>query len=248
MAEKRLYHKVARNILDMIESGAYPPGTRLPGERELAERFDVSRVVVREAEISLEAVGRLEIKVGSGVYVRDSIAANGLALPNVTAFELTQTRLLFESECAALAAKNISDQQIAELEATVEKMANAPADSPEGESADRDFHLLIAKATGNLANVFFLQTLWRMRDEIESVKRVYSAVCHEDASYRVSEHADVMNALRKRDPKAAREAMRGHFSRLLEALLDVSEQQAIEEARRKSKENRLRYLQGSNVA
>ena len=58
MSEKRLYHTVARAILDMIESGSYPPGTRLPGERELAERFGVSRVVVREAEISLEAVGR----------------------------------------------------------------------------------------------------------------------------------------------------------------------------------------------
>ena len=132
MSEKRLYHKVARKILEMIESGAYPPGARLPGERELAERFKVSRVVVREAEISLEAIGRLEIKVGSGVYVKEKVETNGLALPNVTPFELTQTRLLFESECAALAAKVITDEQIAELEATVDKMANSPVDSPEG--------------------------------------------------------------------------------------------------------------------
>ena len=243
MTDKRLYHSVAREILAMIDSGAYPPGTRLPGERELAERFGVSRVVVREAEISLEALGRVEIKVGSGVYVRDSVAANGLALPNVTPFELTQTRLLFESECAALAATLITDQQIAELEKTVQLMATSPVDSPEGEQADKDFHLLIAKATGNAANVFFLQTLWRIRDEVDAVKRVYSAVCHEDASHRVNEHSEVMDALRKRDPEAARSAMRGHFSRLLKALLDVSEQQAIEEARRRSLENRERYLQ-----
>lgn len=248
MSEKRLYHKVAREILDMIESGAYPPGTRLPGERELAERFKVSRVVVREAEISLEAIGRLEIKVGSGVYVKEAVETSGLALPNVTPFELTQTRLLFESECAALAAQVITDEQIAKLEETIEKMANSPIDSPDGDEADRDFHMLIAEATGNMANVYFLQTLWRIRTEVDAVKKVYSAVCHEDTSHRVNEHSEVMEALRNRDPKAARKAMRSHFSRLLEALIDVSEQQAIEDARQKFRENRLRYLQNSSVA
>jgi len=243
MAEKRLHHTVARAIIDMIESGNLPPGTRLPGERDLAERFSVSRVVVREAEISLEAVGRLEIKVGSGVYVRESPAPNGLALPSVTPFELTQTRLLFEPECAALAAKMITDQQIAELEATIDIMASSPIDSLEGEQADMDFHLLIAKATSNDANVFFLQTLWRMRTEIDVVKRAYSSICHEDPNHRVDEHSQIMVALRNRDPDAAREAMRAHFSRLLKSLLDVSEQQAIEDAKRASEENRRRYLQ-----
>ena len=245
MTDKRLYHSVARNILDMIESGAYPPGTRLPGERELAEKFGVSRVVVREAEISLEAIGRVQIKVGSGVYVRNGADTIGLILPSVTPFELTQTRLLFESECAALAATVITDAQLDELEGTIEQMGKAAHDSPDGENADRDFHLLIAKATGNAANVFFLQTLWRMRTEIEAVKRVYTAVCHEDSSHRVNEHSIVMKALRARDPNAARIAMLGHFSRLLEALLDVSEQQAIEEARRNSSANRERYLKSA---
>ena len=96
MAEKRLYQKIARQILEMIESGAYPTGTRLPGERELAEMLGVSRVVIREAEISLEAVGHVEIKVGSGVYVKRLEQEDLSRLPKVSAFELTQTRLLFE--------------------------------------------------------------------------------------------------------------------------------------------------------
>ncbi|MEE2879519.1 MAG: FadR/GntR family transcriptional regulator [Pseudomonadota bacterium] len=245
MADKRLYQQVAAKIGELIDSGAYPPGTRLPGERELAERFNVSRVVIREAEISLEAVGRVEIKVGSGVYVREANTAAGIALPGVTPFELTQTRLLFESECAALAATMITDDQLAGLEETIERMGVAPHDTEEGEQADRDFHLLIAKATGNEANVFFLKTLWRMRTEIEPVKRVYSAVCHADTSHRVNEHSEVLEALRARDPAAARTAMRGHFSRLLEALLDASERQAIEDARQRSLENRERYLKSA---
>ena len=248
MTEKGLYHKVAREILEMIESGAYPPGTRLPGERELAERFGVSRVVIREAEISLEAVGRLEIKVGSGVYVKEVVGSIGSALPNVTPFELTQTRLLFEPECAALAAKNITDEQILELEDTIRVMATAPVDSVAGEEADRDFHLLIAEATGNKANVYFLQTLWRIRTEVDSVSKVYSAICHDDPSHRVNEHAEVMDALRNRDPEAARKAMRGHFARLLATLLDVSEQRAIEDARQKFRADRQRFLPDISVA
>ena len=71
MTEKRLYHSVADQIMKLIKDGAFPPGTRLPGERELAERFNVSRVTVREAEIALQALGFISIKTGSGVYVLD---------------------------------------------------------------------------------------------------------------------------------------------------------------------------------
>lgn len=242
MAEKRLYQKVADRIVNMIESGSYPPGTRLPGERELAERFEVSRVVIREAEISLEAIGRVEIKVGSGVYVREPEAGLGQTLPNISAFELTQTRLLFESESAALAATLITDEQITELEDTIARMGRASHDSPDGDEADRDFHMLIAKATGNAANVFIMENLWKMRTEVEDVRKVYSAVCVEDSQHRVDEHSEILNGLRSREPELARKAMRHHFSRLIEALLDASEQQAIQEARQKSSANRERFL------
>lgn len=242
MSEKRLYQTIAQSILDMIDSGAYPPGTRLPGERELAEKFGVSRVVIREAEISLEAVGRVDIKVGSGVYVRDAAEASGLVLPKVTPFELTQTRLLFESECAALAATQISDTDLEKLAATIDRMAAASENSADGDEADREFHLVIARATGNAANVFFLQNLWRMRSEIEAVRKVYSAICLGDRSHTVNEHSKIYDALAARDPQAAREAMQDHFQRLLEALLDASERQAIEEARQRSSANRERYL------
>lgn len=242
MKPKRLYHAVAQSILDMINSGDYPPGTRLPGERELATRFGVSRVVVREAEISLETLGKVEIRVGSGVYVSDPNTVGSLPLPSVTAFGLTQTRLLFESECAALAARLITDEQVARLEDTIETMANVPSDSPEGHKADHTFHLLIAEATGNEANVAVLQNIWLMRNEIDAVQRVYAAVGEKDSTDRVKEHLDILSAIRDRDPNATRQAMRRHFLRLLNALLDHSEDVAIEEARRASRSNRALYL------
>lgn len=80
MSSKRLFQSVAEQIACLIDEGAYPPGTRLPGERELAEKLGVSRVTIREAEIALQAVGRLEIKTGSGVYVSEKKPLVGDAL------------------------------------------------------------------------------------------------------------------------------------------------------------------------
>lgn len=225
-------------------SGAYPPGTRLPGERELADKFEVSRVVVREAEISLEALGHVEIKVGSGVYVREPASHSISHLPEVSAFELTQTRLLFESESAALAARHITDEQISDLERTIDQMGGVE----DGTDADRDFHMIIARATGNAVNVHIMETLWRMREELPDVRKVYSAVCVQDNSHRVEEHSAILDALRERNPDAARKAMRYHFSRLIEALLVASEQQAIEEARQRSNDIREKYLKTSLVS
>ena len=61
MKDKRLYHSVADKITKLVDDGVYPPGSRLPGERELAEQFGVSRVTIREAEIALQATGLLRI-------------------------------------------------------------------------------------------------------------------------------------------------------------------------------------------
>ena len=245
MAEKRLYQKIARQILEMIESGAYPTGTRLPGERELAEMLGVSRVVIREAEISLEAVGHVEIKVGSGVYVKRLEQEDLSRLPKVSAFELTQTRLLFESESAALAATEITEDQIAVLEQTIERMETSAQDSDEADEADRVFHMTIAKASGNTHNYFIMENLWPMRVELPDVREMYAAVCEEDSYSRVDEHAAILDALKERNPDKARKAMRAHFSRLIENLLVASEQLAIEEARRRSHANREKYLKSA---
>ena len=83
MTDQRVYHKVANQILELIDSGVFPVGSRLPGERELAKKFGVSRVSVREAGIALQAQGRIEIKVGSGAYVLDGAGLMGRGIPRL---------------------------------------------------------------------------------------------------------------------------------------------------------------------
>jgi len=240
MKEERLYHSIAAKITKLIDDGVYTVGSRLPGERELAEQFGVSRVTIREAEIALQAVGRLKIKTGSGVYVTQANATGNDSAPNASAFELTQARLLFESEAAALAAPDISEETLAHLEHLVAVMANGSEE--EAENADKEFHMTIAAASQNAVVTYVIETLWRFRNELDDVKEVYDSVCSEDSSERGGEHADILDALRSRNSTAARDAMRGHFGRLLEAMLDVTEAQALDEIRKKSSKSRERFL------
>ena len=238
MTAKRLYHSVAEQIVTMIDDGIFPPNSRLPGERELAEQLGVSRVTVREAEIFLQAQGIIQVRTGSGAYVLDPSKHNG-RLPNVSAFELTEARTLFESEAAALAARDIRDETLSLLEEYLQELGSSDG---EVEVADREFHRTIAAASGNAAVRHVVEVLWRIRMESRDVREVYDAVCHDDAEEREAEHRAILDALRARDPAAARTAMREHFRRLIKSMLDVTEEQALEELRRKANESRERFL------
>ncbi len=243
MSDQRVYHKVANQILELIDSGVFPVGSRLPGERELAKKFGVSRVSVREAGIAMQAQGRIEIKVGSGAYVLDGAGLMGRGIPKVGPFELTEARALFEAEAAALAAPIITEETIEELEGYLEIMSGNGASGNMGhEEADQMFHLTIAKATNNAAIIYTIENMWKMRSEAMKVQQVYEAVCERDADNREAEHRAIFDALKARDSGAARIAMRTHFTRMLEALLHDTEEKAYEEVRRKASESRSRFL------
>lgn len=247
MNDKRLYHQVAEQIKQLIQDGAYPSGSRLPGERELAEQFDVSRVTVREAEIALQALGYLGIKTGSGVYVMEPGANANQTIPEVSAFELTEARSLFESEAAALAARVIDDETLELLQELIETMSSDnPADEEASQRADQDFHLAIAAASGNAAVQHTIENLWKMRTGLPAIRNVHEAICaNEEGQDRRSEHEEVLRALRNRDASGAREAMRAHFTRLLGSMIDITEEMALTELRNKASASRQRYLNGA---
>ncbi len=245
MGSKRLFQSVAEQIGGLIDDGAYPPGTRLPGERELAEKLGVSRVTIREAEIALQAVGRLEIKTGSGVYVSENPPTMAHILPNASAFEVTEARLLVESESAALAAHNITDDAIEKLAGLVELMRSD--DDEVANEADEQFHLTIAEASNNAAMVHTIQSLWRMREDIPEVKATYEAVCVHDAETRTAEHRAIFDALKARNPAGARNAMREHFHRLLENMLEATERRALEEVQARASLSRERFTAAAKI-
>jgi len=246
--DRRLYNTVARSILESIDGGTYPAGSRLPAERNLAEQYKVSRVTIRQALIALQARGKVEIKTGSGAYVLDGAEPGRGGFPHINAFEVTEARSLFESEVAALAALHISDEALDQLAAYIEQMASDNPDEEEAaEEADRNFHLTIASASGNSAARHIVESLWKMRSELPQVREVYEAVCLDDTSQRGNEHMEIYVALKNRDPAAARVAMRKHFNRLLESMLDITEEQAVEKIRKEASASRHRFLKIANL-
>lgn len=240
MAEPRLYQTVANQIRAMIESGEYPVGSRLPGERDLAERLGVSRVTIREAEIALEAQGWISIRTGSGVYVQQRQALS--ALPQVTAFDLTAARAIIEAEAAALAAAHITEDDLLALEELILAMSAEGISAESAALADQEFHLAIARIGGNPVLEHCVSLIWRIRNELPQVRQVYGRVCHNDSQARTHEHAEILAALRQRDPQASRNAMRQHFHRLFEAMLEATESAAMAEVRQRTEQDRMRFL------
>jgi len=244
MAE-RLYQGVVKNILTLIDSGVYPPDSRLLPERELAEHFEVSRLTIREAIVALETLDRVRVKTGSGVYVKEAKKNTHLNAVDIGPFELTQARAVIEGEAAAIAASMITNEQLEELEGTLALMTpEAKDDDASAEEADRRFHLIISQATNNSAILMTVQNLWEIRETSSRVKVAYEGVCRQSGEDRMLEHKAIYDALKAGDSDASRKAMHLHFARLIDALLHVSEAQAIEAARKEALKSRQQFSLG----
>ena len=120
-------------------------------------------------------------------------------------------------------------------------------DDAAADEADEQFHRVIAEASNNAAMVHTVQSLWRMREELPDVKATYQAVCDHDADSRTAEHEAIFLALRDRDPARARNAMREHFHRLIEAMLDATERMALEEVQEKVSKSRERFAAAAKI-
>lgn len=237
----RLYRELARKLIAELSSGKFAVGDRLPAERELSAEYNVSRPTVREAVIALEVQGLVEVRVGSGAYVRRLPGKEDIPGFNVTAFELTEARLLFEGEAAALAAAQISAEELAMLEQQVRDIAAENRSGGGTELADREFHLTIARATRNSAIANSIEELWNLRANSPESALLHDKARTANVKPVVDEHTAILNALRDHNPADARAAMRTHLSAVLDSLLFTTEEKAIEAARIAAAAKRARY-------
>ncbi|MGX7896996.1 FadR/GntR family transcriptional regulator [Tsuneonella sp. HG222] len=238
----RIYERVARQLIGELAKGKYKVGERLPAERELAAEYQVSRPAVREAMIALEVQGLVEVRIGSGAYVK-RLPGTDDKTPgfHATAFEVTEARLLFEGEAAALAAEQISDEELVELDALLEKMSRPDLGVGESEAADHAFHLLIARATRNSVVIDTVERLWELRATSPDCVLLHEKSRVAGNRPVPEEHEAVASALRNRDPGAARAAMRAHLDHVIDYLLFATEERALAEARRTIAATRQRY-------
>ena len=151
---KRRYYDIGLQIEELLYSGVFKAGERLPSERELSERFNTSRTTIREAIIMLELKGVLNVKQGSGIFFVDSTdklsQKSLMPYSEIGPFELLQARQVIESNITGFAASQISFNELQELKKIIRLQENAiAAESDKFEDLDHRFHSIIAEATQN---------------------------------------------------------------------------------------------------
>ena len=215
----RLYRQIADQLSTLIASGEFAPGARLPAERDLATAMGVSRASVREAIISLEVAGLIEVRVGTGIFVTQSVV-----VPSATRdpamdddgpgpFELLSARSLVEGEIAALAAQRAKRADIDALNDSIDKMALHVDDFAVREETDMQFHLALAAATGNGALEMVVDGLWGQRAALWG-RMQHHFHTPELAVQTIRDHRAIAKAVAARDPVAARAAMKRHLTRV----------------------------------
>src|SRR5947209_2691715 len=149
----RIYEEIVRQIKTMISEGRLKSGDQLPPERDLAEKFVVSRTSGREALRALESLGLVEIRPGEGTFVRE-MSVEALIEPLALLMfshreaigELFEARRLLEPAIAALAARRATPEELAEMERILEDQAKAIAAGKTGLTQDAAFHAAIGAA------------------------------------------------------------------------------------------------------
>ena len=212
--EPRLYRVVSSRIEELIREESIKPGERLPSERDLATKLGVSRTSLREALIALELGGVVEVRGGSGVYVSEQApAVPDAATAGPGPFEVMAARRIVEVEVAAMAAKNATDSAVDAILVAVEQMEQHHADRASNEAADRNFHMAIARATGNAAMVGVIEYLWNQRGTLWHKLKEHFAT--EDLRQQtLLDHRNILAAIASHDVAGARLAMRAHLDRV----------------------------------
>lgn len=213
-AETRLYRVVSQRIQELIQAEGIQAGERIPSERDLATKLNVSRASLREALIALELGGIVEVRGGSGVYVSEQ-AAPQVQVPEVGPgpFEVLSARRTIEVEVAAIAAKNATDSHIDAILTAVLEMERDHEDRSGNELADRNFHLAIARATGNSALVGVIEYLWNQRGSLwHKLKEHFQT--EELRKQTLLDHRAIFAAIASHDVAGARSAMRAHLDRV----------------------------------
>ncbi|WP_320176044.1 FadR/GntR family transcriptional regulator [Maridesulfovibrio sp.] len=217
---KTVHQSVAQQIAELIESGNFKKGDKLPAERSLAEKFKVSRSSIREAIKSLAQKNLVESRRGDGTYILADMDAD-IFEAFTTAFsdqkkrisDIFQFRRVIEPEIAALAAASMDEETLNRLKVIVFDQQMKTQSGKNTRDLDALLHLEIAKATGNSIFPEMMMALERIMKESRS--EILQPPQRQQAS--ISAHFKILEAFENRDQDQARKTMRKHIDEVEEA-------------------------------
>jgi GntR family transcriptional repressor for pyruvate dehydrogenase complex len=210
---RRLYRQIADQLRGLIDEGEFAVGSRLPPERDLALKMGVSRPSVREALIALEVEGLVEVRMGSGIYVRPRGASGGGSVVAESPLDTILARQLIEGELAAQAALAMTAPDIAGLRDALDVMRGEAAAGNIPVRGDRLFHIRVAAATDNSVLQRLVGDLYDERHNPLAVQLGSHFETPESWAAAIAEHQRVIDAIKAGDAAAARAAMREHMAR-----------------------------------
>jgi len=216
---------IARQIKDTILSGRMKPGDRLPPERELVERFQASRISIREALKSLETSGLLTIKPGSGVFVaeinsrplRDSLTSI-LRIQKTSINELTEARLIIEPSIARLASEKMTSEDFRKLEQNIEETSALLQSHLSARGKNIKFHSLIAESAHNSVLTLTLTTLLDVLQEMSSQIVDNSPENFSLSGSALAHHKKILGAFQKKKPQKVYDLMLEHILQVQKGL------------------------------
>lgn len=205
---KTLSKQVVDQIIQLLKSGQFKSGDKLPTEHELMEKLHVSRPVLREALSSLEVLGIINRKTREGTYFSEKIGSEPfshmLALSTGEIESIVDARMSIELGLITLAAEKITDSQLEQLRKTIEKMSDSPSDYSD---FDKEFHRIIAFSANNPILESLVDPLLNMVDKM--LHQVSSQ--HKDHHATLEQHIAIYNALKKHDVLEAYSKMYSHL-------------------------------------
>jgi GntR family transcriptional repressor for pyruvate dehydrogenase complex len=213
----KLSEEILTRLKEMIKSGKFGYGDKLPVEKRLAEIFGVSRTTVREALAVLEAEGWVTTKRGGGTYVKrvrgeDPVEPLTVMLGENEAaiVELMELRKILEGEVALLAALRATPEDIEAIRQSCREMGQDVAHGRDTAASDFSFHYNIAKATKNKTILSVLSSLHGLYHEVVKNNRVHWS---KPSGYEriLAEHEAILKAIEKRQGAAAKKQMENHL-------------------------------------
>ena len=220
-----LQKSIIAKIRDLINYKNLEPGDKLPSERMLSDKFEVSRSNIREAIQKLEFYGILKSIPQSGTFVANIgvIAMNGmieeiLRLEDPDFKSLVETRILLELKTVRLAALRRTEDDLEKMKYALDAYTKKVLDGQDAVQEDLLFHLAIAKASRNSTmNTFMLIITPEIITNFEKYH-----VCDKDlAAKGIDEHKAIYEAIKNQDPKLAKQKMKDHFSVLYQYCYNV---------------------------
>lgn len=215
-----LYKNIVEEIESLILSHCLNPGDKLPSERELAIRSNVSRTVVREAIKILEQKGLVEVRQGKGVFIikpRNHLVTDSiqriLGHHNATILHLVEARESVETAIIRLASERIQASQLNQLDRLINLMQQSFHNIEKFLYFDHQFHTTLAEATQNPIYLLFVNSILELIQETRKHMIFHSRQSMERAQ---DHHRNILAALQEEDQHKALQAMHGHMQQIRE--------------------------------